>query len=505
MTNQTKLTNLNRLLSVVLFFALTIRALALPSTGSNNLMTTPGVSFSQTTAATLTFNAPDKAILNWNNFGSGNDYIAAGDTIQYFLPNAASSVLNIVSGVNNTTIGGTIESNAKVFILNPNGIIIGNAARIDTAGLVLSTVDNPFSAQAKFMENGTLPSQAGVRSAQGNTQILSGAIIASPNITILTKDITIGGVLSDGALRIAADGAVVVGASGLTTLVSGGLTIDNPTGTTTLGAPAGIVTTLNGDIAVTSVSGNITNQAGSRLSARNLTLNTTTGDITIGSTVALNVTANAKNVSVAFDAAPAAVFNGSATGNLTVTSPTFLTLGNVTGQSAGNYSFTSGATLTLDKVHLNNTGATSFTGTRVADTTDGIFVYGPTAFTATSGDVVITKANHSFGPLSLNATGNATVFENGATNLNVVNVKELALKTGEFFFQTPNTAALVATKLNLASLGNVTFNTGTIGAGGLTIAAGTGNVDLSRLSLATNLGGVAPVVTTTGTVTPPAQ
>jgi len=502
MTNQNKLTTMNNLLSVALFFAIAIRALALPSTGSNNLMTTPGVSFSQS-GGTLTFTTPDKAILNWNNFGSGTDTIAVGDTLKYDLPNARASVLNIVAGQNNTTINGYVESNGNVFILNPNGIVIGGGARIDTAGLVLSTVDNPFAAQMKFLENGTIPSQAGTRSASGATTIQNGAILVTPNITVLTKDITMGGVLTGGNLTIQADGAVTLGNAAAPAFISGDLVVNNPTGNTTLGLPQAIVGA-NNSITITSTTGNVVNQTGSRINTRNLTINTG-GDIALGAVTTNAITANGKNVSVAFESVATATFNGSATNNLAVTAPSFLTLGKVTGQSAGNYSFTAGSTLTLGNVHLDVTGATSFTGTRVVDSTDGVFVYGPTSFTATAGDIVVTKANHSFGPLSLSATGNATVFEAGATNLNVVNVKELALKTGEFFFQTANTAALVATKLNLTSIGNVTFSTGTIGAGGLTINAGAGNVDLSRLSLATNLGGVAPVVTTTGTVTQPAQ
>ena len=493
---------MNNLLSVALFFAIAIRALALPSTGSNNLMTTPGVSISQS-GSTLTFTTPDKAILNWNNFGSGTDTIGVADTLKYALPNSGASVLNVVVGANNTTINGYVESNGKVFILNPNGIVIGAGARIDTAGLVLSTVDNPFAAQMKFMENGTIPSQAGSRSASGNTTINSGAILVTPNITVLTNDITIGGVLTGGNLNVVADGAATLGAVGSTTWISGDLVINNAGGTTTLGLPGAIVGA-NGNVTATAITGNITNAVGSRVNTRNLTVQTETGNITIAATSALNVTAKGKNVSVAFDTTPNVTFNGSATGNLTVTAPTFLTLGNVTGQSSGNYSFTSGATLTLGKVHLDVTGTTSFTGSRVVDSVDSVFVYGPTSFTATAGDVVVTKANHSFGPLSLSATGNATVFEAGATNLNVVNVKELAIKTGQFFFQTPTTFSLAATKFNLTSLGNVTFLGGTI-TNGLTISAGAGNVDLSKLSLATNLGGVAPTVTTTGTVTQPAQ
>ena len=502
MTNQNKLTTMNNLLSVALFFAIAIRALALPSTGSNNLMTTPGVSISQS-GSTLTFTTPDKAILNWNNFGSGTDTIAVGDTLKYALPTSKASVLNIVAGQNNTTINGYVESNGNVFILNPNGIVIGGGARIDTAGLVLSTVDNPFAAQMKFLENGTIPSQAGTRSASGTTTLQNGAILVTPNITVLTKDITMGGVLTGGNLTIQADGAVSLGNAAAPAFISGDLVVNNPTGTTTLGLPQAIVGA-NNSITITSDIGNVVNQAGSRINTRALTIGTK-GDVTLGAVTTANITVSGKNVSVAFDSVPTATFNGSATGNLSVVAPTFLTLGSVTGQSAGNYSFTAGSTLTLGNVHLDVTGATSFTGSRVTDSANGVFVYGPTAFTATAGDIVVTKANHSFGPLSLSATGNATVFEAGATNLNVVNVKELALKTGEFFFQTANTAALIATKLNLTSVGNVTFSTGTIGAGGLTINAGAGNVDLSRLSLATNLGGVAPVVTTTGTVTQPAQ
>ena len=494
---------MNNLLSVALFFAIAVRALALPGTGSNNLMTTPGVTFSQT-GSTLTFTTPDKAVLNWNNFGSGGDLIAAGDTLKYVLPGSTASVLNVVNGFNNTTIAGTVESNGRVFILNPNGIVIGGSSRIDTAGLVLSSVDNAFAGQMKYLENGTLPSQGGVRSAAGSTTIQTGAIIASPNVTVLTKDITIGGVITGGGLTILADGQVNVGAVASTAVISGDLSVTNPSGNTVVGAPTGILN-VSGNIVVSTTSGDVTNLANSRVNAKNMTIESAIGSVALASVSSSNVSASGKNVSVAFDTVPSATFSGNATGNLAVTAPTFLTLANVTGQGSGNFAFTAGATLTVGKVHLNSTGATSFTGTRVADSLPGVFVYGPTLFNATAGDIVVTKANHSFGPLSLLATGNATVFENGATNLNVVNVKDLSLTTGEFFFQTANTAALTASKVNLISNGNVTFSTGTIGTGGLTITAGAGNVDLSKLSVATNLGGVIPTITTTGTVTQPAQ
>jgi hypothetical protein len=65
----------------------------------------------------------------------------------------------------------------------------------------------------------------------------------------------------------------------------------------------------------------------------------------------------------------------------------------------------------------------------------------------------------------------------------------------------PNTASLVAAKVNLIASGNAMFYTGNI-ANGLSINT-LGNIDLMRLSLATNLNSVAPTLTTTGIVANP--
>lgn len=491
----------NGLLASILFFFFAASAAALPGTGATNLQATPGVTFTQS-GSTLAFNAPDRAILNWNNFGSGADQIAVADTIRYNLPGAAASVLNIVSGGAQTTINGTIESNGKVYVLNPNGIVIGGTARIDTNAFVASAVDNPFAAQFKYMADGVIPSEVGgQRTASGNVVAQNGAIFATPNVVILGKDITIGGVLTAGNMALNGDGAVTVGAPAFTTWVSGDLTVTNPTGTTTIGVPSANVGT-NNSISVISTSGDITNAIGSRVLGKNLIANTVSGNVTLAAVATSAVTANGKNVTVAFDAGSLTPsFSGSAVTGLTVTAPAYLLLADVKGAAANN-SFTAGGTLTLGKVNLG--GSASFTGSRVVDSVDGVFVYDRASFTATAGDVAVTKANHSFGPLSISATGNGTVFENATINLNAVNVKELVLKTKEAFFQTPGTFALTATKFSLDTLGAVTFTGGTI-SNGLAINAVSGNVDLSKLSLVTNLNSVAPVVTTTGTVANPAQ
>jgi filamentous hemagglutinin family protein len=55
--------------------------------------------------------------------------------------NAASAVLNRVVGKNASAIFGALQSNGRVFLINPNGILFGAGAQIDTAGLVASTLN----------------------------------------------------------------------------------------------------------------------------------------------------------------------------------------------------------------------------------------------------------------------------------------------------------------------------------------------------------------------------
>lgn len=506
MTKTNNLTNLrNGLLASILFFFFAAAASALPGTGATNLQTTAGVTIAQS-GNTLSFTAPDRAILSWNNFGSGADAIAVGETIQYNLPSSRASILNVVSGANATNINGYIESNGGVYILNPNGIVVGNGARIDTASLTLSTVDSPLAAQFKYMQDGTIPSQSGTRTAAGQVTVTGNAIIVTPNITINTKDFAFQGGLTGGSLTVNADGNVTLGSGVATSYVADTLTVNNPAGTTTLGQVAGFSVGANNAIIVNTDTGTITNQTGAAVNSRNVVLTATNGTIAVAAVTAPTVTANGKNVAVTFSPNTAtATFTGSATGNLAVAATGFLTLADVRNAGTGTSTFTAGSKLTLAGVHINAEGATTFTGASVFDSKPNVFVYGPTLFSATAGDIAITNANHSFGPLSINAPlGNAAVYENATINLNAVNAKELVLKTKEAFFQTPATFALTTNKLSLETLGNVTFLGGTV-SNGLTINAGTGAVDLSKLSLATNLNNIAPTVTTTGTVTNPAQ
>jgi len=76
----------------------------------------------------------DKAIINWDSFG-----INKGESVHFNQLNANSIILNRVIGSHVSNINGQMTGNGKVFLLNGNGIIIGNGASIDLGSFVAST------------------------------------------------------------------------------------------------------------------------------------------------------------------------------------------------------------------------------------------------------------------------------------------------------------------------------------------------------------------------------
>ncbi len=76
------------------------------------------------------------AIINWQSFSIG-----ANESVHFQQQNAASQVLNRVSGNDPSHIFGQLSSNGGVWLINPHGVLFGQNARIDVAGLVASTLD----------------------------------------------------------------------------------------------------------------------------------------------------------------------------------------------------------------------------------------------------------------------------------------------------------------------------------------------------------------------------
>jgi filamentous hemagglutinin family protein len=119
--------------------------------------------------STLNITASDRAIINWQQFS-----IQPGETTRFIQPRSTASVLNRVVGQDPSKILGNLIANGRVFLINPNGVLFGAGAKVDTAGLVASTLNirtedflagrmkfDADGAAGKLRNDGTLRTTAG--------------------------------------------------------------------------------------------------------------------------------------------------------------------------------------------------------------------------------------------------------------------------------------------------------------------------------------------------------
>ncbi|MBX7066716.1 MAG: filamentous hemagglutinin N-terminal domain-containing protein [Parachlamydiales bacterium] len=84
----------------------------------------------------LSIRTSDKAIIEWQNFS-----INRGEITQFLQPSTASAVLNRVISSNPSELFGSLKSNGKVYLINPNGIVIGSSGVLQTGSFIGSTFD----------------------------------------------------------------------------------------------------------------------------------------------------------------------------------------------------------------------------------------------------------------------------------------------------------------------------------------------------------------------------
>ncbi|MCA1197285.1 filamentous hemagglutinin N-terminal domain-containing protein [Sphingomonas sp. R647] len=76
------------------------------------------------------------AIINWQSFS-----VDQGNRVDIAQPSSTAVLLNRVTGDTTTTIAGQVNANGRVFIINPNGILITATGGVKAAGFVGSTMD----------------------------------------------------------------------------------------------------------------------------------------------------------------------------------------------------------------------------------------------------------------------------------------------------------------------------------------------------------------------------
>ncbi len=180
-----------RLLSALVASCFAGAALANPT----GMQVANGAVSASTVGSTLSITNSPGSIINWQSFSIG-----AREAVRFNQVNAQSAVLNRVVGQDPSAILGSLWSNGKVFLVNPNGVLFGAGARIDVAGLVATTLnitDSDFLAGKLNFAAGqvagsvVVESDAAIRAANGGfvyliaPDIQNHGVINAPNGEVL--------------------------------------------------------------------------------------------------------------------------------------------------------------------------------------------------------------------------------------------------------------------------------------------------------------------------------
>ncbi|MGV8079157.1 MAG: filamentous hemagglutinin N-terminal domain-containing protein [Syntrophales bacterium] len=250
---------------------------------------------------TLTITNSPSSIINWQAFSIG-----AGEAVRFVQPSSMSAVLNRVVGPDASLILGLLQSNGTVFLINPNGILIGPGARIDVNGFIASTLglsDQDFLAEkynfaagataAGIQNQGTISTPSGgkvyliapsvensglIHSPEGDVMLAAGrsvqmvdslrsdiaVVVSAPADTALNLGQIIaesgkvgiyGGLIAQKGL-VSADSATVGEGGRIVFRATSGVTLDEGSVTTAGGAEGGRIEVQSED-GTTAVSGTV--------------------------------------------------------------------------------------------------------------------------------------------------------------------------------------------------------------------------------------------------------
>ena len=123
-------------LTAAICLALSQSVFAMPTGGKVVDGTVTGI-LDNGTVANGTINVNSNALIDWTAFN-----IAKGETLNFKFNQDYLNVINHVTGSEMSKLLGTLNAkNGNVYLINPNGILVGSSARIDAGSLILSTLN----------------------------------------------------------------------------------------------------------------------------------------------------------------------------------------------------------------------------------------------------------------------------------------------------------------------------------------------------------------------------
>jgi filamentous hemagglutinin family protein len=137
-------------------------------------------------ASTVIVQQSQKAIINWQSFSVG-----AGATVSFQQPGSAAITLNRVTGTGVSAIDGNLRANGQIWLVNGNGILMGQGSRVDVGGLIATTsdiADGDFLSgryafgRASGNPDAAVINRGSIKAATGGSAVLSGAHVANEGL-----------------------------------------------------------------------------------------------------------------------------------------------------------------------------------------------------------------------------------------------------------------------------------------------------------------------------------
>lgn len=157
-------------------------------------------------ASDLSIRAGDKSIIEWDSFSIG-----LSETTRFIQPSADAAVLNRVTGDLRSDLFGSLLANGKVFLINPNGVLVGKEGLIDTGSFAASAFDlsnEAFLAGAELRFEGDsaspLINEGTIRAKNGDVLLVAQRV---ENLGTLSSP--------EGSVLIGAGRQILVGINGL--------------------------------------------------------------------------------------------------------------------------------------------------------------------------------------------------------------------------------------------------------------------------------------------------
>ncbi len=172
----------SKLLSFLIIVSFVLSPISGYSLPQGEQVVAGGAVFDRSQADTLNITqSTNKLIANYDSFS-----IAQPEAVHFYQPSATSIALNRVVGVDPSSIMGTLTATGRIFLVNPNGVVFGSNAVVDTAGLVASTLnisnDDFLAGRYTFFGQGGSVVNQGYISAPGGFVALLGSTVENTGL-----------------------------------------------------------------------------------------------------------------------------------------------------------------------------------------------------------------------------------------------------------------------------------------------------------------------------------